>query len=777
MRARKSAATAVDIDLRTLRLRLVFVACVLLVLLAALINWSNQQFSQQRRAQALVDEMVEISQQQSIILERLARDLLVARLSLSNEARPVVFGVSGIDIIGSRMAIREGILALRANFARLREDLGRRPDTLASQLPALMAQMEDFERTLGGYFEQRVSEDAAINELLAVKAGLAPAHADLSRAYRDYAAREQLARQRVEGWLRLVFALVVMLLVGLALVPALGEVRLRLAEAARIRARLGNVVAATNVGTWEWNCDRGEVFVNERWLAMIGHTHESFGEVTPDKWRALIHPDDQAHSERALMRMVDTSGGVHEVEFRLRHRDGHWVWIKGIGNTLEFNEDGTAHLMAGLHLDNTRPRELQQALEEARKRAEAASRAKSEFLANMSHEIRTPMTAILGYLELLQERLAAREDAESLVAVETVRSNARHLLALINDILDLSKIEAGHMRVESLSMSLPQQLLEVQSLLAPRAQATGIELAFEVVNTIPEQVRSDPTRFRQILVNIVGNALKFTDAGEVRVAIEATDEAGNPPCLRVSVSDTGTGITPAQQERLFQSFSQADSSVTRSYGGTGLGLVISRRLAELLGGDVRLDWSAPGLGSRFIIELPLEAEGEGKIRDLSAWAQRQHRVIEVPRGTVAAVLTGRILLAEDGPDNQRLIAFHLRRAGADVTVAANGLEALAHLETAQEGGQPFDLLVTDIQMPEMDGCSLTRELRRQGMRLPVIALTAHAMADDRERCLAAGCDDYATKPIKRGALIDVCARWLAQASARRAPGLEGATHG
>ncbi|MCC5861944.1 MAG: response regulator [Gammaproteobacteria bacterium] len=770
MSARKSAERVVDIDLGQLRLRLIFVGIVLLVLLAALISWSNQQFSQQRQAQAVIDEMVELSQQQSVILERLARDLLIVRLSLSNDTRSVVLGVTEINVIGSRLSLREDIVTLRANFDRLREDLARRPDELASQLPVLVPLMEDFEEVLGGYFEERIDEHATINSLLSLKSALAPAHAELSARYRVYAASEQLMRQHTEGWLRIVFALVVMLLVGLALFPALREVRLRLAEAARLRARLGNVVAVTNVGTWEWNCDSGEVFVNERWLAMLGHTRESFGEVTPDTWRALVHPDDQAQNEHALKHMAEASAGANEVEFRMRHREGHWVWIKGIGNTLEFNDDGTPHLMAGLHLDNTRQRELQQALVDARTRAESANHAKSEFLANMSHEIRTPMTAILGYLELLQERLGDRDDHESLVAVETVRSNARHLLALINDILDLSKIEAGHMRVEAVSICLPQLLLDVQSLLAPRAEESGVGLRFDVMSEIPEQILSDPTRLRQILLNIVGNALKFTREGEVEVQVESMTRPDGEAQLQFRIRDTGMGIPEAHRDRLFQPFSQADSSVTRSYGGTGLGLVISRRLAQLLGGDVRLDWSAPGRGSQFVIDVRLQAEGNVGVSDLVTWSPPSCPTIDVPRRAAGSGLVGRILLAEDGPDNQRLIAFHLRRAGADVTVAANGYEALECLKTANEAGCPYDLLVTDIQMPEMDGCSLARELRRQGMTLPIIALTAHAMADDRVRCLAAGCDDYATKPIDRAALIHVCARWLAGAVERRPAG-------
>ncbi len=764
MTSRSAAPADVEADLavelQRLRWRLRSVAVVVLVVLMLLVAWSNHQFSEQRRSLEILAEMVGLSREQSVLFERLARNLLIVRLSLDNDTRHAALQITGVDIIDSRVAIGQDIRQLRANFSRLREDLATRPDGVRSTLPALAELMSAFDEVLDAYVDARVAEDEVIGTLLALKAEIVAAQAAVSSSYRAYALEQQQARQRIEGWIRVGFAAGVILLVALVLVPALREVRRRLAESARMRKRFGNVVAATNVGTWEWNCETGEVNVNPRWLEMIGHTPESFGEVTPEKWRDLVHPEDREHSDRELARMVEESGKAREVEFRLRHRDGRWVWIKGIGNTLEYRPDGQPRLMAGLHLDNTRPRELQLALEEARERAEAANQAKSQFLANMSHEIRTPMTAILGYLELLQERLAGQEDPQSLVAVETVRSNAAHLLALINDILDLSKIEAGHMRVESVAVTLPQVLVDVQSLLLQRAKDRGVELHCQLDGPIPERILGDETRLRQILLNIVGNAVKFTREGEVRVRVGVAPGSSEAPRLQVSVTDTGPGITEAQQARLFQPFSQADSSLTRSHGGTGLGLVISRRLAELMGGDVRMDWSHPGQGSRFILEWPLKAEGETVVDSLADWLEGQRRAVEVPVRQAPGRLAGRILLAEDGLDNQRLIAFHLRRAGAEVDIAVNGREALACIEAAAVTSRAYDLLVTDIQMPEMDGCSLVRELRRRGMTLPVIALTAHAMADDRARCLAAGCDDYATKPIDRASLVETCARWL-----------------
>ncbi len=395
--------------------------------------------------------------------------------------------------------------------------------------------------------------------------------------------------------------------------------------------------------------------------------------------------------------------------------------------------------------------------------AEMASYAKSEFLANMSHEIRTPLTAILGYTDVLRDELTvAVGSARQLDAVDTIRRAGEHLLTVINDILDLSKIEAGRMVIEEIDTSLTSLLREVDGLMQERVAAKGVTLRTTLATPMPDRICTDPTRLRQILMNIVGNAVKFTEVGSVAVEVRAVpardDFSGDR--LEIAVTDTGAGMTKRQAEGLFQPFTQADASVTRRHGGTGLGLTICRRLAALMDGDVRLHSTRPGVGTTFVVDLPLVAA------DASTLVHSLHSTSEpTAKGTAsnaAVALHGRILLAEDGPDNQRLISHHLRKAGADVVIAENGAVALERVLAAIGDHTPFDLLVTDMQMPEMDGYTLARTLRARGVRMPIVALTAHAMAEDRGKCLAAGCDDYASKPIDRTALLTTCAHWLAQ---------------
>ncbi|MCC6671106.1 MAG: response regulator [Planctomycetes bacterium] len=400
-------------------------------------------------------------------------------------------------------------------------------------------------------------------------------------------------------------------------------------------------------------------------------------------------------------------------------------------------------------------------LARARDAALAATQAKSAFLANMSHEIRTPLTAVLGFAELLRDDPQVGSDAQRRgEAVATIHRNGEHLLALINDILDLSKIEAGRFAAERTWFDPLDLLEEVRSSMSVRAAGKGLRLVVEPEFPLPARIESDPTRLRQILVNLVGNAIKFTEAGTVTVRVGL--ERGTTPLLRVAVADTGIGMSEEQLARLFQPFVQGDESTARRYGGTGLGLTISRRLAEMLGGTIDVQ-SRAGVGSVFTLTVatgPLD-----DVPQMEAWAAP---AVEKRRLADAdAPLRAHVLLAEDGPDNQRLLSFLLRRAGATVEVAGNGREALEQVEAAQRRGTPFDLVLMDMQMPEMDGYEATRTLRERGHRVPVIALTALAMASDRERCLAAGCNDFASKPVQREQLLQTCRAYAGSAGARR----------
>jgi PAS domain S-box-containing protein len=399
------------------------------------------------------------------------------------------------------------------------------------------------------------------------------------------------------------------------------------------------------------------------------------------------------------------------------------------------------------------------ALEESNQLAESATRAKSEFLANMSHEIRTPMTAILGFAEVLlgepDLEQAPPQRAESL---RTIKRNGEHLLELINDILDLSKIEAGKLDVERTVVSPIQVLQDVISLMEVRATAKGLSLGLEFLGDVPESIQSDPTRLRQVLINLVGNAIKFTETGKVHVVASVVQGPDNSNLLQVDVVDTGIGMSQAQLGRLFQPFSQADSSTTRKFGGTGLGLTISKRLAEALGGDVTVS-STLGKGSTFSVTIEIGSlNGTRWIRNASA-PEKPTQATPAQEPVNLERLPCRVLLAEDGPDNQRLIGFMLKKAGAEVTTVENGQLAFEAALSADQAGHPFDVVLMDMQMPIMDGYTATAKLRDAGYVGPIIALTAHAMEGDRQKCLDAGCDDYATKPIHRETFLAIIANW------------------
>ncbi len=409
-------------------------------------------------------------------------------------------------------------------------------------------------------------------------------------------------------------------------------------------------------------------------------------------------------------------------------------------------------------------------LEAARFKAEEAGRAKTEFLANMSHEIRTPMTAILGFADLLETELEGDPAfCEQLQHVQTIHRNGEYLLEIIDDILDLSKIEAGKMEVEQIRVQPAQLLKDVIALMGLRANAKGLRLESFFETEFPETIQSDPTRLRQILVNLVGNAVKFTEIGSVRV-IGRFEAATSRLCF--DVSDTGIGMTPKQLGKVFEAFVQADSATTRKFGGSGLGLRICKRLARMLGGDVLVS-SQFGKGSTFTVSVPTgPLDGVSMIHcgDVSTvvTASRSQQAVgsRISEEEARFKLKGmRILLAEDGPDNQRLISHILRKVGADVQIVESGRLAVQSLtvDGSLQGElidpPPVDLLLSDMQMPDMDGYEAARLLREKGSLLAIVALTANAMAGDADKCIQAGCDDYATKPIDKHELIATCIKW------------------
>jgi len=386
-----------------------------------------------------------------------------------------------------------------------------------------------------------------------------------------------------------------------------------------------------------------------------------------------------------------------------------------------------------------------QQLNEKNALLERATSFKSQFLANMSHEVRAPLTGILGYTELLMmDEFSATERNG---ALQTIQRNGKHLLSVINAILDISKIEAGKLDTEILRVPIFELLTDVRNLMQIKAAEQGISFGIEFDFPMPQHIATDPTRLKQILLNLVGNAVKFTKTGGVKVRVSCNR---SEQIMTFDVIDTGIGLSPEQQSKLFQAFSQADASTTRKFGGTGLGLVIAAQLAEKLGGGVTLR-STEGVGSTFTVRI---ATGELAESDMTA-AEPETIQTEIPEKAAATTLSGHVLVAEDGADNQKYISYILQKANVRCTVVENGALAVEALKKSE-----FDLVLMDMQMPIMDGYTATNLLRKQGCTLPIIALTANIMKSDVEKCLAAGCTDFLGKPFERKAFLEKLSAYL-----------------
>jgi PAS domain S-box-containing protein len=485
------------------------------------------------------------------------------------------------------------------------------------------------------------------------------------------------------------------------------------------------------------------VDVNPFMGKLLGYPREHF--IGKELWEIGVYKD--AAGAKAAMETLRKVGEIRYEDHPLQHADGRHIPVEFVSNVYR---EGDQQVIQCNIRDITERTHQAAELARAREAAEAASRSKSEFLANMSHEIRTPMTAILGFAEMLLNK--SQEECTQMGCVQIIRRNASHLLELINDILDLSKVEAGQMKAERIPCNLPALLSEILCLMRPRAEERG--LGFEVIfdGPIPRLIQTDPARLRQILINLIGNAMKFTESGKIDLRIKEDTPDGPNIVLRIDVIDSGIGMTPEQLGRLFRPFTQGDESVTRKFGGTGLGLTISAQLAKLLGGEVTVV-SELRRGSTFTVKI--DGGPSALVERLSSLTEANLSMIVEPRMPAGINLCGRILLVEDGADNQRLLRMQLSGAGASVISAMNGQMAM-DMATAE----PFDLILMDMQMPVMDGHKATIELRRRGLTTPIIALTAYAMAEDRERCLASGCTGYLSKPIEEETLLTTVNAYL-----------------
>ncbi len=511
--------------------------------------------------------------------------------------------------------------------------------------------------------------------------------------------------------------------------------------------RLALALDAIEDGLWDWNLVTGEAYFSPRYYTMLGYAPDAF-PASYDSWRQLLHPEDLPRVEQEIQDCIAQGRGFR-VEFRCRTQDGGWKWIEGRGRVVAFDH-GQPVRAVGTHTDLTERMRARQALLDAREAAEAASRAKSAFLANMSHEIRTPMNAVLGMTGLLLETPLTAEQRDF---VETIRISGDALLTLINDILDFSKLEAGEMELEILDFDLRACLEEVADLFAPTAHAKGLELAVLMPPEVPRYLRGDASRLRQILNNLVSNAIKFTQQGEVVIQAELLQKTATHVQIRLSVRDTGIGIPKEAQAKLFQPFTQVDASTTRKYGGTGLGLAICKQLTELMGGKIFLE-SEVGRGSTFSLELTLER-------------QPYARQISQHPARIPVNLQGkRLLVVDDNATNRKIVRCQATAWGMVVEEAENAYQALDKLRQAVREGIPFPLAVLDMQMPEVDGETLGRWIKADPelSQTQLVMMTSLGLGEHSRRAAEIGFAAYLTKPVKQTRLQEALVMALGKSS-------------
>jgi PAS domain S-box-containing protein len=643
------------------------------------------------------------------------------------------------------------------------------------------------------------------------------------------------------------------------------------------KQRLDSIIEGTNIGTWEWDIQIGNVIFNERWAEIIGYTLDELSPISIDTWIKYAHPGDLLESKKMLEKHFSGELDYYECESRMKHKNGHWVWVLDRGKVSQWNKDGKPVLMSGTHQDITAikleqeelaslnnqlgsllqsipdlvwmkdadgvyitcnrrfedffgaskdeihgktdydfvSKELadffrehdknamhseapvtnfeeilfavdghkefiqttktavkdkngtilgvlgigrdlselkknEEALKEAKEEADRANLAKSDFLANMSHEIRTPMNAILGLSELMLDANLSTKQKDYL---QKIHGSSKMLLGIINDILDYSKIEANKMEIEHREFNLGNVLSQLKMIFAQSAINKGLKLFFELKGTAPRMVVGDELRINQVLVNLLSNALKFTNEGHVTLSITVKEQYEHSALINFSVSDTGIGIACEDISKLFAPFSQADNSTTRKYGGTGLGLSISTRLVEAMGGRLNAD-SQKGVGSTFSFEIEL---------GINSWDENKLETVdELNMINVSSVqdfpdLSNiKILLVEDNEINQEVALAILKKVKIEAVVANNGKEAVTMFLSRPNY---FNIILMDLQMPIMNGYEATTVIREHNKDIPIIALTAAAMVEDREKVLKVGMNDHLPKPINSNEMLKTVAKW------------------
>ncbi len=585
---------------------------------------------------------------------------------------------------------------------------------LPEDLPELLEQIDGAARTLGSAFEH----------VFRVR--------NMISGCEHWIQMQSLSRVRPEG--------------GVLFYGSFCDVTLRkrLDDAVLASTRiLKAAMTASNDGVWEWNLATDHMYLSPRWSQMLGYAPGALA-MRLETFTRLCHPDDQQDCFSRMAKAVETKESVHfSTDFRLLCADGEWRWVLGQGRVSQRDASGKAMLLTGTISNIDRHKQLEASLEEATQQAQLDSKAKGDFLANMSHEIRTPMNAVLGLSQLLGHTAL---DTQQRGYIDKLQMASRTLLSLINDVLDLSKIEAGKLDIEQAPFSLAAVMDNLDTLARPQARGKALRVVLETKSNLPDALLGDALRLGQVLLNLVGNAIKFTEIGEVRVVVTAKEESDQTVLLHFAVSDTGIGIALDRVAALFKPFEQADNSISRRYGGTGLGLAICRQLVSLMGGEMGVS-SVQGKGSTFWFTARCSVAPAGALQAPS-----------LPPAADLTQLSGlRVLVAEDNEINLEILTDILTRIGIKVRSASDGGEAVA----ACALGWP-QMVLMDMQMPDIDGLTATEMLRRDPrfLALPIIALTANAMSDDRARCLAAGMNDHLTKPIDVNDLYAMLLLWL-----------------
>lgn len=520
--------------------------------------------------------------------------------------------------------------------------------------------------------------------------------------------------------------------------------------------RLKLAMDSTSLGTWDYAPKSEKI----NWCIRCRDAHglDSDSDISLE---VILQSIDERDKPDVRTAFEDAMKRKSDFDFHAEYRTAvpgssgrvRWISLRG---KVYVDKNSDVERFCGIMLDISEAKKVETDLRDAAVIADNANQAKSSFLANMSHEIRTPLGVIIGFADLLKGLESTPEERDSYL--DTITRNGRELTRIIDEILDLSKIEAGRLDLEVMEFDLSEIIADVITSMRVKARDKNIVLTSESVGRIPERIVSDPGRLRQILVNIIGNAVKFTRKGRVDVKVSLVDRGKDNALICFDVLDTGIGITADQASLLFQPFQQADASTTRKFGGTGLGLALSRKLALALGGDVKLTESVAELGSKFAITI----DAGSPAADLLRADRKAANSEEQCSGPVRHVHPGypdlqgtRVLLADDSPDNRLLVGHLLSRAGIEFDTVADGVEACERALETQ-----YDVVLMDIQMPRLDGIDATKKLRESGYKGPVIALTAHAMREDLNRCLEAGCNACLSKPINTTKLFAALEKYM-----------------